>query len=137
MGKIAAKVINVSLATVAIEDELTSASLNVTQEVPVVTGLSDTGPRRVVGNYDYNAQLEGAFDGASAQGDATIFGMVGASSAKALAFDPTGASAGADDPNYDATDVVLESYTISGSVGNPVTYSATVQGNSALARNVA
>ncbi|MFH0900674.1 MAG: hypothetical protein V2A73_08610, partial [Pseudomonadota bacterium] len=105
-------------------------------EVPTVTGLSDAGPRRVVGNYDYNLQCEGAFDGTAAQGDATIFAMVGAVATKALAFDPTGNSAGASDPNYDATDVVLESYTISGSVGNPVTYSVTVQGNSALARAV-
>ena len=135
MGKEPAAVINISLATVALEDDINSASLNITQETPVVTGFSDAGPRRVVGNYDLD--VAGAADFVAAQSDATIFAFIGAAAAKAMAFDPTGAAAGANDPNYDAADILLQTYSISGSVGGPVTFAAKFAGNSALSRAVA
>jgi hypothetical protein len=135
VGKISSKVINVAVATVAIEDELTSVSLDVKQETPDVSALSDAGPRRVVGNYDFSLSGEGAADFAAGQGDATLFSLVGASAAKAVGFDPTGAAtAGTSDPHYDATDMLLDSYSIKGAVGAGVTYSFSLQGNSALAR---
>jgi len=137
MGKEPAAVINISLATVALEDDINSASLNITQETPVVTGFSDAGPRRVVGNYDYDLDVAGAADFVAAQSDATIFAFIGAAAAKAMAFDPTGAAAGANDPNYDAADILLQTYSISGSVGGPVTFAAKFAGNSALSRAVA
>lgn len=136
MAKKAAKDANIAINTVALEDDVTSFDLSVRQETPVVTALSDAGPRRVVGNYDYSLNLDGAADFASGQSDATLFGLVG-SSGVAMAVDPTGGAAGANDPNYDATSVVLESYSVKGSVGNPVTFSSVLQGNSALARAVA
>jgi hypothetical protein len=137
VGKISSKLINLTVATVAIEDELTSVSLDIKQEVPVVTGLSDAGPRRVVGNYDYSLSGEGAADFAAAQGDATLFGLVGAAAAKPVGFDPTGGVVGASDPHYDSTDMMLESYSIKGAVGAGVTYSFALQGAAALARTVA
>mgnify|MGYP001591743562 FL=1 len=136
MAKKAAKDINFSLNSVALEDDITSMSQDVKQEVIDVTSFSDAGPRRVVGNYDYSYGLSGADDFASGQSDATIYGLVG-STGVASAFDPTGATAGANDPNYDSTSVVLESYSIKGAVGAAVTFDATVQGNAALARAVA
>lgn len=136
MAKVAAKSINFSYNSVALEDDITSISQDVQQELPAVTALSDAGPRRVVGNYDYSYNLEGNADFAAAQSDATLFGQIGGSGA-ATAFDPTGAIAGANDPNYDATSVLLESYNIRGGVGQAVGFSAVLQGNSALARNVA
>lgn len=133
MAKIAAKVANLSVNSVAIEDELNSIELKVEQETVSVNGFSSTGPERVVGNYDYSLSVGGSFDGASGQGDATLFGLVG-STGVAVAFDPTGNSAGTNDPNYDATSMVLKSYSISAGVGQAVTYSAELEGNSALAR---
>ena len=130
MAKIAAKNINVSVNSVSLEDEVSSITQNVEQETPEVAGLSSTGPERVVGNYDFSYDIDGFWDGASSQGDATLFAQIGASSV-AMAFDPTGASAGSNDPNYDSS-VVLSSYSISGAVGGAVTYSATEQGASAL-----
>lgn len=131
MGKLAAKVINFSVNSVAIEDELTSITQNVTQEVPTVNGFSSTGPERVVGNYDWNYSGNGSFDGAASQGDATIWALIG-SAGVATAFDPTGASNDADNPNYDSTAAVLESYSISGAVGGAVSYTVSLQGASAL-----
>lgn len=137
MAKKPAKLINVALGAVALEGCISNVSLDVRQELPVVTALSDAGPRRVVDNYDYGVSMDGAADFAAGQSDATLFGQVGGAGA-ALAFDPTGAAVpGVDDPHYDAASVLLESYSIKGSAGAGVTYSATLQGNSALARAVA
>lgn len=126
MSKIASKVINFSVNSVAIEDELNNISQEVKQELAEVAGFSSSGPERVVGNYDWSYKMDGSFDGAASQGDATIWALIG-SAGVATAFDPTGASNDADNPNFDSTAAVLESYTISGSVGGAVTYSATLQ----------
>ena len=134
MAKIAAKLINFSINSVALEDELSSITQNVEQETPEVTGLSSTGPERVVGNYDFSYDLDGFFDGAASQGDATMFAQIGAASVL-QGFDTTGEAAGANDPNYDGN-VVLSSYSISGAVGGAVTYIVTEQGAGALTRAV-
>lgn len=136
MAKQAAWKSNLAVNSVALEDELTSIDLKVEQETIVVTGFQNTGPERVVGNYDYSLSLAGNFDGAASQGDATIFALVG-SSGVAMAFDPTGQSAGASDPNYDATSIVLKSYSIKAAVGAAVTYGAEFEGNAALSRSTA
>ena len=90
------------------------------------------GPTRVVGNYEHSLDISGQFDGASGAVDATLFGLVG-SAGVASAFDPTGASAATNDPNYDST-MVLESYQIDAKVGSALMFSATLQGAGALTR---
>jgi hypothetical protein len=92
MAKIAAKAANLTVNSVAIEDELNSIELKVEQETVSVNGFSAIGPERVVGNYDFSMSVAGSFDGASGQGDATLFGLVG-SAGVAVGFDPTGNSA--------------------------------------------
>lgn len=136
MAKKPAKDANIAINSVALEDDVSSFSLDVSQETPEVTSFADAGPRRVVGNYDFGLSLDGAADFASGQSDATLFGLI-ASTGVAMAVDPTGASAGANDPNYDSTSVVLESYSIKGQVGGAVTFSAKLNGNAALSRAVA
>ncbi len=113
MSKQAARNINIAVNSVALEDDINDASLEISQETPVVTSFADAGPRRLAANYDYSANLGGVADFASGQSDATLFAMLG--------------SAG----------VVLESYSISGAVGGAVEFSASLQGNSAIARAVA
>lgn len=135
MAKQPAKNVNISINSVALEDDIDNFTLSVEQEVPVVTSFADAGPRRVVGNYDYELEVSGKPDFASGQSDATLFGLVG-STGVATAVDPTGATAGANDPNYDSTSMVLESYKISGEVGGAVEFEATLQGNAALSRAV-
>lgn len=137
MAKLAARNLNLSVSSVAIEDELSSAELSIEQETPIVTGFSDAGPRRVVGGYDYGLSGEGHFDGAASQGDATLFALVGVATVQATAFDPTGNAAGANDPNYDSTDMLLESYSIRAARGGSVEYSFQLRGNAALTRAVA
>ena len=136
MAKQASKNLNLAINAVAIEDDLDGATLDIKQETPEVTSFSDAGPRRVVGNYDYSCKVDGSPDFATGQSDATLFALIG-STGVAMGFDPTGNAAGANDPNYDATSVVLESYSIKAAVGQGVKMSASLAGNSALARTVA
>lgn len=134
MAKKAANAINYTLNAVAIEDDMKDVSLDVSQEVPVVTSFADAGPRRVAGNYDWKISLSGFPDFAASQSDATIFGMLG-SAGVTSALDPTGTTAGTNDPNYDGT-ALLENYSIKGSVGGAVEMSASLAGGSALTRAV-
>ena len=136
MAKQPSKVANIAINTVALEDDANSVSLQVTQQTPEVTALADVGPRRVVDNYDFTLNLEGAADFASGQSDATLAGLIG-DDGVAMAFDPTGKTADADNPNYDATSVVLGSYSVTARVGQGVQFSAELRGNSALDRAVA
>lgn len=136
MAKKASRDLNVSIGGTAIEDDLNSASLAVEQEVIDVTGFADAGPRAVVGNYNFRHELGGFADFASGQSDATLFALVTDTDGAAMAFDPTGATAGANDPNYDST-IYLSNYTLSFAQGAAATFTATLPGGSALTRAVA
>lgn len=135
MAKKAANVINLTVNSVALEPYISSTSLDVTQELPDTTMFSDAGPRRVAANYDWSISADGADDFASGAFDATVFGLLG-NAGVASGFDPTGATAAANDPNYDGT-VVLDSYSIKGSTGQAVQHTTKFQGTSALTRAVA
>ena len=135
MAKIAACVFDYTLNSVALEASLKSAELKFEQENIDVSGFQATGRPQVVGNYGWSQSLQGNWDGASGSVDATIFGMVGSAGVTAN-FDPTGAEAGSNDPNYDGT-VVLKSYSISCKLGAAVEFSADLTGSGALTRAVA
>ena len=137
MAKLAAKNANFTLNSVAIEDEITSITRNINQEVIDVEGLSATGPEKVIGNYQWDIALQGNADFAASQGDATIYALIGgANSGVTSGFDPTGNTAAANDPNYDGN-VVLASYSITAAVGAAITYSASLTGAGASSRAVA
>lgn len=136
MAKQPAKNTDITVNSVALEDDVTGWSFDMSQETPVVTSLADAGPRRVVGNYDYALNLDGVADFAASQSDATLFGLIG-STGVALDLEPTGANSGTDDPNYTSTSIVLNSYSIAGQVGGAVTFRAAMAGNAAIARATA
>ena len=135
MAKQPAKNANISINAVALEDEIDDFALTIDQEVPESNGLSEAGPRRVVSNYDFGLEIGGKPDFDASQADATLHALVG-STGVAMALDPTGASAGSNDPNYDATSVVLERYSIRGRIGGAIEFAASLKGNSALSRAV-
>lgn len=136
MAKQPGKNINLAINSVALEGVLRSAELKVEQETIAVAAFADVGPRKLVGNYDFGHALEGDADFATGSSDATLFGLIGNAGVTA-GFDPTGAAApAANDPHYDGT-VVLKSYSLKGAVGAAVTFSAELEGNSALTRAVA
>lgn len=136
MAKQPAKNLNFSYNSVALEDDMDSATLKIDAERPVITSFADAGPRRSTGNYDWSIDIGGTADFAASQSDATLFAGLTATGA-AVAYDPTGAAAGTDDPNYDGTSAVVASYSISSAVGGATKFSASILGNSALARTVA
>jgi len=134
-AKRASKDLNFAIVAVPMESYLTSAGLDIAVETPVTTGLSDAGPRRVEGNYDWNESLEGAADFAAGASDATLFGMIGAGAA-ATHFDPTGGAVGPSDPHYDGS-ALLSAYSIKAATGAAITFSASLQGATAMTRAVA
>ena len=136
MAKVAARDTNITINNIALEDDVTSYTLDVKQEVQEVTSFADVGPRKVAGNYDFSLKLDGKPDFTAAQSDATLFAMLG-SNGVTMGVDPTGVAVDANNPHYDATLVLLESYSIKGSTGGPVEFSASMAGGSALARSVA
>lgn len=135
MARIHGENTNFTINAVAIEDELNNVALEIRQQVSEVTAFADVAEEFVEGKYGWTEEVTGTFDGAAAQGDATIFALLGAGE-KASAFDPTGEVAAADEPNYDGN-VLLERYGIRAPVNGPVEYSATFRGNGALTRAVA
>lgn len=135
MAKTAAKNTDITVNSVALEDDVTGYSLDVTQELPVVTSLADAGPRRLAGNYDWSLNLDGNNDFAASQSDATLFGLIG-SAGVTLDLEPTGNNSGTDDPNYGGT-VLLASYSVAGQVGGAVTFRSQLMGGSALSRTTA
>tara|TARA_R110000824_G_scaffold68237_8_gene176642 strand:+ start:158 stop:565 length:408 start_codon:yes stop_codon:yes gene_type:complete len=134
MARIHGENTNYTLNSVAIEDELNQVDQEISQQLSDVTAFADTAEEFVQGKYGWTHEVSGSLDPAASQGDATIFALVG-SVERAVGFDPTGASAATNDPNYDGN-VFLERYSISASVSGPVTYRASLRGNGALARTV-
>ncbi len=77
MAKQPSKQIRVYLDQYNLSGDLTSTSKDITQETPVVTSISDAGPRRLVGNYDHTDKLLGFFDGVDEGIDERIFALLG------------------------------------------------------------
>ena len=137
MAKQPSKNVNISVSSVPLEDDADSFNLTTTPATPVVTAFSDVGPRRVMDNYDYTLDLSGAADFASGQSDDTLFDLTTNAAGGAVAVDPTGNTAGANDPNYDTPSMMASSYSISATAGGRVEFSSSLVGNGALTRAVA
>ncbi|MDY6957628.1 MAG: phage tail tube protein [Halobacteriota archaeon] len=135
MARIAGNDANFSYNSVAIEDELNNIGLTVDNTLTEVTAFADTGAEFVEGLHNGKFSISGASDFAASQGDATIFGQIGSGEA-AFVFQPTGNSAGANDPNYTGN-ALVSSYSITCEVGGAATYSAELQVNGAVSRAVA
>ena len=120
MSKIAARDMDVTINSVALESYVDTFSLNVKPEAPVVTTFADAGPRRVQANYDWDQSMGGANDFASGGLDATIFALVSAG-AVAQTIETTGAVAGASAPTYTGSSI-LTSYQLSWGVGAAAKY---------------
>lgn len=133
MAKKAAHGLDVTLNSVAFEGYLTDWGLDLEQETPDVTCLGDAGPRVVVGNYNWKESIAGPVDVADGASDASIFALL-ASAGVQMDAELTGTDGSANNPEYQGT-VVLRSYKLSGKVGGALTYSAELQGSSALTRD--
>ncbi len=117
-----------------IEDELNSIAMSVDPTLTEVTAFADLGAEFVEGLMNAKFSLAGACDFAANQGDSKIFGAIGAGE-KAHIFQPTGAGAGASDPNYTGNSFV-SNYTITCVSGGAATYTCDLQVNGPVVRSV-
>ena len=137
MAKVPARVTNIEINAVALECYIDSYTLNVNQNTPDTSSLCDTGPKRVADNYDWDFDIKGKADFVAGASDATLFALVGDTDGGALDYSPTGNVVGPDDPHYESDNMVLSSYSISGSLGSAVEYTAKFMGANTLTRSVA
>lgn len=135
MAKIRSSNSTFSIGVVPLEDFITQIQQSLTQPSIDIRCLGDTGPRSLIDSYTFEHSLDGHADFAAGGSDATIFGLVGVQDGDDVVYAPTGAGAGADDPNYESTDVLAQ-YTITSRVGQAVDWSARLSGAGTLDRAV-
>ena len=107
--------------SVAIEDELSSATLNFTVPEADITSFSDSWQNFLAGKPTATLDVSGFADLASSQGDVTIFGELGLEGEE-WDFEPDGTT------GYNGVAIVT-SYSITSTVGGPITYSASFRHN--------
>jgi|TARA_R110002020_G_scaffold47166_5_gene134348 hypothetical protein len=133
---------NFSFNGVAIEDELSSITMNATVAEAEVTAFSDVYGNFLAGKKSVTVDVAGSLDMAATQGDATIFDHITLTSgAKTLVYDPDGAGPDTNSPEYTCTSsgltgAICSSYTINLPVGGAATYAATFQCSGSTTRAV-
>lgn len=133
MGVTPAKNGDITINSVAVEcfaQEFTQAYTN---KLADVGNFCSSGPRQLVGDNNWTADMSGPNDFASAQYDDTLFPLR-SSSGFSYSFQPTGTTGAASTPEYLGT-VVLASYTIRGSNGGAWMHQTQFAGNSSLQRD--
>jgi len=134
MARIPGKNADFSFDLVQIEDELESIEMLTEVTLPDVTAFADSADTCVEGLPKNRFTLNGAADLAANQGDAKIYGAIGAGP-KAYVSDPTGSGPGADAPTYGGN-AYVKTYRLTCSVVGAITYSAELQVSGANTRNV-
>ena len=133
---------NFSFNSVAIEDELSSITMNATVAESEITAFSDTYQNFIAGKKGVSFDVSGSLDMAASQGDATIFDHIHTTSGpKTLVYDPDGAGPDTNSPEYTCTSsgltgALCSSYSIQLPVGGAATYSATFQCSGSTTRAV-
>ena len=107
--------------SVALEDELSSITMNFTVPEADVTAFSDTYQNFLAGNPTATLDVSGFADLAAGAGDITIFGELGLEGEE-YDYEPDGTT------GYNGFAIVT-SYSISSTVGGPITYSASFRHN--------
>ena len=128
---------------VAIEDELSSVSLNWTVPEADITAFNDAYQNFLAGKKDVSFDVSGTLDmDFASDGDATIFDHIALTSGpKTLIYDPDGAGPASDSPEYTCTSsglagAMVSSYTINLPVGDAATYTVTFQCSGSTTRAV-
>ena len=133
---------NFSFNGVAIEDELSSITMNATVAEAEVTAFADAYSNFLAGKKTVTYDVSGSLDMAASQGDATIFDHLTLTSGpKTLIYDPDGAGPDTNSPEYTCTSsgltgALCTNYTINLPVGGAATYSATFQCSGSTTRAV-
>ena len=114
----------VTINGVNLSDHIASITLTTTDDVVDTTAFSSTAARtRVAGLADNSVALEFHQDYAAANVEATIYPLVG--STTAVLIKPNGSTTAADNPSYSFTALVSEWTPLGGAVGELATASVT------------
>jgi hypothetical protein len=114
----------VTINGVNLSDHIASITLTTTDDVVDTTAFSSTAARtRVAGLADNSVALEFHQDYAAANVEATIYPLVG--STTAVVVKPNGSTTAADNPSYSFTALVSEWTPLGGAVGELATASVT------------
>ena len=116
-----------SFDSVALDDELSSITMNFTVPEADVTAFSDTYQNFLAGKPTATLDVSGFADLAAGAGDITIFGELGLEGEE-YDYEPDGTT------GYNGFAIVT-SYSISSTVGGPITYSASFRHTGGSAAN--
>ena len=127
MPRVHGKNADFSFDSVAIEDELSSATINFEVPEADITSFNDAWQNFLAGKPTATLETSGYWDGASGQGDITIFGELGLE-AEEYDFEPDGTT------GYDGLAIVT-SYSVTAPVNGPVTYALSLRHAGGTAAN--
>ncbi len=113
----------VSINGVNLSDHITSITLNTTEDVIDTTAFGNTARTRVAGLLDNSVVSEFQQDYATSNVEATIYPLVG--STTALIVNPNSSTTSATNPRYSFTALVSEWQPLNGAVGELATASVT------------
>lgn len=112
-------------ASVALEDELNTATINFDVPESEITSFSDAYQNFLAGKPGVTLSVDGSWDPAASQGDVTIFGDLGGA-AQTWDFEPDGST------GYNGFAIVT-SYSITAAVNSGITYSLSLRHNGTAA----
>ena len=113
----------VTINSVNLSDHIASITLNTADDVIDTTAFGSTARTRVAGLGDNSITIEFHQDYATSNVEATIYPLVG--STTAVVVKPNGATTSATNPSYSFTALVSEWQPLNGAVGELATASVT------------
>jgi hypothetical protein len=113
----------VSINGVNLSDHIASVTLTTTDDVIETTAFGTTARTRIGGLADNSVALEFHQDYAAANVEATIYPLIGTTTA--VVVKPNGATTAADNPAYSFSALVAEWTPLNGAVGELATASVT------------
>ena len=111
--------------SVAIEDELNQITANFAVPEAEITAFADAWQNFLAGKPTVTLAMQGSWDPAASQGDATIFAALGGP-ALTWDFEPDGTT------GYNGF-AIVSSYSITAGVNGPITYQAAMRHNGTAA----
>jgi hypothetical protein len=140
MARIHGKNADLTLDSVAIEDELSEIRMDFDVEEADITAFADAWQNFISGKPDVRTELSGNLDPAASQGEATILAAIGGGPVTLL-FQPTGSGPSSNNPQFTCTasglaGVLVTRYEVDLPVGDKASYTATLQHSGVTTRAV-
>src|SRR3990167_2491549 len=138
MARVHGKNVNYSFNGVAIEGDLDQVVMNVAVPEGEITSFSDAYQNFLAGKKNVKMSIEGTYNPAVSQIDATLFAAIEAAAVSTI-FDPTGDGPAANDPEFQCTasgltGVLIDSIEITIPVNGPARISAELQHSGSTTR---